>query len=53
MDSEKVSIRDPMMEDTDVDEKKSKKKEIISYHYWSHITRNRCRSHTIFRSIFK
>ena len=29
MDSEKVSIRDPMMEDTDVDEKKSKKKEII------------------------
>ena len=29
MESEKVSIRDPMMEDTDVDDKQSKKKEII------------------------
>jgi len=29
MDSEKVSIRDPVIEDTDIDEKKTKKKNII------------------------
>ena len=29
MDSEKVSIRDPVIEDTEIDEKKTKKKNII------------------------